>query len=49
MIQMNLFAKKETDSQISKSNLRRPKEKQGGRDGSGGWDGHIPAAIYKIG
>ena len=27
---------------------RYPKEKQGGRDESGGWDGHIHAAIYKI-
>ena len=44
-----LIYKRETDSQISRTNLWLPKGKRGGgRDKSGAWDEHTHTPIYKI-
>ena len=44
----DLVDRTETDPQISKTNLRLPKEKHGGEDKLGAWDGHAHTTIYNI-
>ena len=45
---INDLYRTEKDPQISKTNLRLPKEKHGREDKLGAWDGHAHTTIYNV-